>query len=234
MTLPKKIYPNPIIDALIEIRFTPAIHVNAVFGLLYQALHNEFPNVENLPILQIPEQIRNIDPNLRFKPHYKIFDENYALQIGPDVISIASFPKYNGWEKFSERIFNILNKIEKTGVIKNVLRLGIRYINFFELDIFKNINLNIEINNETINYQSTVIRTEFNKERFTSTLQVANNVSHEERYGSIIDIDTVFSLNLDNFFSEKELIINQGHQIEKQLFFSILKDSFIENLKPEY
>lgn len=234
MKLPKRINPNPIIEALIEIRFTTNIHPNAVFGLIYQALKNEYPNVENLSILQIPEQIRNIDPNLRFKPHYKIFDENFAVQIGQDVISIASIPKYIGWEKFSEAIFSILNKIENTSIIKNVLRLGIRYINFFETDIFKNINIGISINNQIIDYQSTVFRTEFTKDRFSATLQVANNVNHGEKYGSVLDIDTVLVFNLENFFSEKESLINEGHQIEKELFFSLLKNSFLENLNPEY
>lgn len=234
MTLPMKIHPNPIIDALIEIRFTTNIHPNAVFGLLYQALKNEYPNVENLPILQIPEQIRNMDSNFKFKPHYKIFDENFAVQIGQDVISIASYPKYMGWEKFSEAIFAILNKIEKTGIIKDILRLGIRYINFFETDIYKNINISVAINDKIIDYQSTVLRTEFTKERFSATLQVANNVNHGEKHGSVLDIDTVFVLNLANFFSEKESLINEGHQIEKELFFSLLKNSFLKDLNPEY
>ena len=51
MRLSKEISPCPIIDAILEIRFIPNIHPNAVFGLIYNTLRNDFPNVENLPII---------------------------------------------------------------------------------------------------------------------------------------------------------------------------------------
>ncbi len=72
MTLPIKIDPCLIIDALVEIRFSTKIHPNAVFGLLCNALQTDFEKVENLPILQLPDSVRSSDPNLQFKPHYRI------------------------------------------------------------------------------------------------------------------------------------------------------------------
>ncbi len=234
MILPKKINPCPIIDALVEIRFIPNTHPNAVFGLIYSALQDSFPDVENLPILQIPEPLRNIDPNLKFKPHYKISDKEYVVQIGPDVISISSYPNYSGWTSFNNKIIDVLNKIEKSSVVKNVLRVGIRYINFFENDIFTKINLNISINNSTIDYKSTVFRTEIIKSEFVNTLQVANNINHEGRNGSFIDIDTFSTANLDKFFIEKNNILNSGHQFEKEIFFNLLQKDFLNSLNPEY
>lgn len=234
MNLPKKISPCPIIDALLEIRFIPNINQNAVFGLIYNALQKDFPTVENLPILQIPEPIRNIDPNLKFKPHYKISNEEFVVQIGPDVMSIASFPQYTGWNKFSTVISEVLNRIEVTTVVKSVNRVGIRYINFFDDNIFDKINLNVQINNFLIEYRSTVIKTEILQDEYISTLQIANSVSIAEKVGSIIDIDTSINIQIDDFFRNMENIINQGHQFEKELFFSLLKDDFLESLNPEY
>lgn len=234
MSLPKQISPCPIIDALLEIRFVPNIHQNAVFGLIYNALQEDFPKVDNLPVLQIPEPIRNIDPNLKFKPYYKITNEEYVVQIGPDVLSIASFPKYTGWNKFFTVISEVLNKIEETRVIKNVSRVGIRYINFFDDDIFNKINLNVQLNNSIIDSRSTVVKTEIIQMEYISTLQIANSVINDERVGSIIDIDTSINNQLDDFFRNKEYIINKGHEFEKELFFSLLKDDFLESLNPEY
>jgi len=234
MVLPKKITPCPVIDALVEIRFIPNTHPNAVFGLIYSALQNSFPNVENLPILQIPEPLRNIDPNLKYKPHYKISDTEYVVQIGSDVISISSYPNYSSWSSFYNKIIDVLNSIEKSSVIKTVLRVGIRYINFFENDIYNKINLNISINNSTIDYKSTVFRTEIIKSDFVNTLQVANNINNMDRIGSLIDIDTSTMTNLDKFFTEKDKILNKGHQYEKEIFFSLLKNDFLNSLNPEY
>lgn len=234
MVLPKKITPCPIIDALVEIRFLPNTHPNAVFGLIYRALQNSFPNVENLPILQIPEPLRNLDPNLRYKPHYKISNSEYVVQIGPDVISISSYPKYSGWINFSKKIIEVIENIEKASVIKNVLRVGIRYINFFENDIYNKINLNISINDSVIDYKSTFFRTEIIKSDFVNTLQVANNISNMNRIGSLIDIDTSLEINLDKFFSEKNEILNNGHNLEKEIFFNLLSNNFLNSLNPEY
>jgi len=72
MKLPLKISPCPIVEALLEIRFTTVIHPDAVFGLFYNALKSDFPKVDNLPILQIPDALRATDPNLKYKPLYKI------------------------------------------------------------------------------------------------------------------------------------------------------------------
>ena len=109
MSYPKTINPCPILDALIEIRFSSKINSNAVFGLFYNALQSDFPKVESLPILQLPDIVRVNDPNFRYKPHYKISNDKFVLQIGPDVIAISAYPSYVGWEVFSSKIFNILD-----------------------------------------------------------------------------------------------------------------------------
>ena len=235
MKLPKTITPCPIKDALLEIRFSTKMHPNAVFGLIYNALQNDFLNkVESLPILQLPEALRAVDPNFRFKPHYKISNDTIVVQIGPDVLSISSFPEYIGWETFSKKINSILDKVEKIKIIDNVNRLGIRYVNFFESDIFTNINVKICIQEKNINYKNTVIRSEIEHKDFKSTLQIANNAFNQNTAGSVIDIDTFKENGLEDFFKQKEIIISDGHNKEKELFFSLLTEKFLTSLNPEY
>jgi|SRR5690606_23903151 len=234
MALPQSINPCPILDALFEIRFTTNIYPSAVFGMIYNALKDDFPKVEDLPILQLPEAIRANDPNLKFKPHYRISNDGFVTQIGPDVVSISSFPKYSGWSEFSSQIFSILNKIENIGIVNSVTRIGIRYINFFENDIFKDIDLKICIGDDHIAYQNTVVRTEIEQGSFKSSLQVANNAKHNNKLGSIIDIDTFTDLNLNDFFAHKESLISDGHNKEKELFYSLLTENFLKTLNPIY
>lgn len=234
MTLPKAINPCPILDASVEVRFTTKLHPSAVFGMIYNVLQTDFPKVENLPILQLPEAVRTTDPNFKFKPLYRISNPNFVAQIGPDVLTISSFPKYAGWDKFSKQIFSILDRIEKVGIIDSVLRIGIRYINFFENDIFKDIDLKIYIGENDITYKNTIIRTEIEQESYRSSLQVANNANQNNKLGSIIDIDTYTESNLSNFFKDKEDLISGGHTKEKELFYSLLKDDFLKTLNPTY
>lgn len=234
MKLPKIIEPCPIIEALLEVRFSSKINTNAVFGVIYNVLQNDFPRVETLPILQLPDNVRANDPNLKYKPYYKILNDNFVTQIGPDVITISSFPNYKGWEVFSKLIFDVLAKVESTNIVGLIHRLGIRYINFFESNIFNNIDLKVSMKGNAIAYKNTVIRTEIEQKTFISTLQIANNVNLNGKSGSIIDIDAYTDQNLEYFLTNKEEVINSGHLNEKTLFFSLLNPDFLESLNPKY
>ncbi len=234
MKLPKTLEICPIVDALLEVRFTSKINANAVFGVIYNSLQSDFPKVESLPILQLPDNVRSNDPNLKYKPYFKVSNENFVIQIGPDVFTISSFPEYIGWQLFSELIIKVLEKIETTNIVESIQRLGIRYINFFESNIFDNIDLNVSIKDDGILYKNTVIRTEIDQLPFLSTLQIANNVNVNGKDGSIIDIDTFKTTDLNNFFSNKKEIIDLGHSKEKELFFSLLKPDFLHSLNPKY
>ncbi|WRQ32330.1 TIGR04255 family protein [Bacteroidales bacterium MB20-C3-3] len=234
MKLPKNINPCPIVDALLEVRFTSTINANAVFGLIYSVLQKDFQKVETLPILQLPDVVRASDPNLKYKPYYKISNENFVIQIGPDVILISSFPRYLGWEIFSKIIFDVLTKIEQIGIINVIERIGIRYINFFENNIFEKINLKVSIGSNDVLCKNTIIRTEIEQGEYSSTLQLANNAIINGKNGSIIDIDTFVTKNLVNFFSKKNELINAGHLKEKELFYSLLSSEFLSTLNPTY
>jgi uncharacterized protein (TIGR04255 family) len=234
MKLPKKIDPCPIVDTLLEVRFTSKTNANAVFGLIFNVFQKDFQKFESLPILQLPDIVRASDPNLKYKPYYSISNEQLVIQIGPDVISISSFPKYLGWDSFSNFIFEALSRIDSVGIINEIERIGIRYINFFETNIFEKVNLKVCIGTDDILYKNTIIRTEIEQGEFSSTLQVANNAIIEGKLGSIIDIDTFVTKNLDDFFSKKKELINVGHLKEKELFYSLLKPEFLNSLNPTY
>lgn len=240
MGIPKKIDNCPIVDSVVELRFNSSIFPNAVFGLIFNSLQNDFPKVEKLPILQLPEQLRDSDPNFKFKTQYRLFsDDGYAVQIGPDVLVIGSPIPYPGWSNFFAKIKLVIEKVFQTGVIEEVLRLGVRFINFFDLDVFENINLNIQINSASHKPRNTQLRTEIEKNGFMNTLNVANNAkqtiqNNEERNGSIIDIDTFKEYKGDTFKNIYESEIENAHNLEKEIFFSLLKKEYLETFHPVY
>lgn len=232
--LPKVLEICPIVDSTVEIRFKTKIHQNAVFGLIYSELRSEFKSIENLPILQVPEPIRMSDPKLRYKPLYKISNEEFVVQIGPDVVSIGSFPKYVGWRKFSNKILSIFEKIEEMKIISEVERLGMRYINFFDHNIFNKIKLGINLAENKIVDQKSVFRTQVQAGKFICTVQISNDALSNNVRGSIIDIDCFKTKGLQDFFKHKKELLNEGHLKEKELFFSLLLDDFLKELKPKY
>jgi len=237
--LPKKISPCPIVEAIVELRFSSEVLPDAVFGIIYQAFKDEFSEkVENLPILQLPEPIRSMDPALKYQPYYKLIAGNLILQVGPRVTSLSNVKDYIGWETFSPKIKETFSKLEKLKIIKSVEKLGIRYINFFKLDILDNINLRIVMNDEPLKALQTTLKTEIQEDNFVNILQIANKakatIQNKAITGSVIDIDTVSTDIGETFFERMENLLEKGHNIEKKLFFSLLKKEFLRTLNPEY
>ena len=238
--MPSRIEKCPLIDALIEFRFEAAIAKSAVFGVIYNLIRNDYRgNVTNLPILQIPEQIREVDPNLKFKPLYRIEGDKFIIQIGYDVLSISSKMPYVGWPEFSQHSLSLINKIIQEGIIKRVSRLGHRYINFFRGDITNSLTMSFSMTEKYVS-ENLLIRTDVRDGNFMNTLQFANNANYRpnpntsEIVGSLIDIDTSREYS-DNFFIEnREQEINMAHECEKKLFFSLLKPTFLETLNPTF
>jgi len=240
MEIPKKIENCPIVDSVIELRFKSSIFPNAVFGLIFSALQKDFPKVEKLPILQLPEQLRDTDPNFKFKAHYRLIsDDGFSVQVGPDVLVMGSPIPYPGWELYFDKIKLVIEKVYDTGVIEQVVRLGVRFINFFDLDIFEQINLGISINNDSHKPKNTQLRTEIEKNGFLNTLNIANNAkqaigNNQERNGSIIDIDTFKEYKDGDFRKIYETEIKTAHNSEKEIFFNLLKTEYLKTFNPEY
>ncbi|MCG8310648.1 MAG: TIGR04255 family protein [Cytophagales bacterium] len=240
MEIPKKIEICPIVDCVIEIRFSTTIFPNAVFGIIFTALQQDFPKVEKLPILQLPEQLRDSDPNLKFKALYKLMSEdNYSVQVGPDVLVIGAPIPYPGWGQLFDKIQIVIEKVFQTNVISQVSRLGVRFINFFDEDIFPNIKLDISINETPLASANTQLRAEIAKHGFSNNLNISNSATQQlpgnkKRVGSIIDIDTFKVYKQIDFRKIYTKEIETAHLAEKEIFFGLLNNEFLQDLKPVY
>lgn len=239
MKLPKRIDPCPIQEAVIEVRFESSLPPDAIFGVVYNGLKDTYSESQSLPILQIPQAVRDRDPNLTFQAHYRIKKDDYLLQVGPKMISLAISEKYPTWEEYLKEILAVFGKIKDLNVISKVSRLGLRYINIFEHDVLEKINLKITINENEIKNKETFFRTLFNEKGFQVVLQVGNHVMFKKADGRLVEGATV---DLDvakigddiNFFENMESLLNDAHTIEKEQFFGLLKEDFIQTLNPNY
>ena len=90
------------------------------------------------------------------------------------------------------------------------------------------------------NIANNLIRTEIIDGEFINTLQYSNSAEYRShpssivKKGSLIDIDT-FRVYRDNTFSHNIMHeINSAHKSEKELFYSLLKQDFIQELDPVY
>lgn len=234
--LPLSINPCPIIEAIFEIRFEISFPGDAIFGIVYNQFKDEFQNVEQLPVLQLPAAIRAQDPNLKFTPHYKIKKDNFIIQIGPNVFSLINIKEYCGWEVFSKKIFDTYKKLSALNLIRKQLRTALRYINMLpDINIFAKSNLGIQLNDEKLGENQINFTAEIPYEQGASNLKLINFAEgifeHQAIKGSIVDIDT--HVQLDKFSSFEEAV-ECAHTAEKKLFFCLLEEKFLSSLNPIY
>jgi len=235
--LPKKINPCPILESIVEFRFESSFPHDAIFGIIYNRFKNEYTNLQELPILQIPEVLRNKDPLLKYRPYYKLSSEDnkFLFQIGARVFSLINVKPYDGWSIFSKKIKNLIKNINELSIVNSYKRIGIRYINGFEFNIFDKINLFINLSDKKLTDLNSTLRMEVPSSQFISTLQIINNAEIKKPKmtgkGSIIDIDT----HIENLGNDIIGTVEQGHLEEKKLFFTLLQQDFInKELNPEY
>jgi len=238
--LPIKIEKCPISEAVFEVRFSSEYPIDAVFGILYGGIKDFFTEKPiSLPILQLPESVREQDPNLKYQPYHKLSKDNIILNIGPRVLTFINSSPYVGWENWSDFFYAVLEKIKETKVLNKIERIGLRYINFFDENIFDKVKFEVKIIDKTLSHESTNLRTEIIDGKFVKVLQIGNVVNfiknNSTLTGSIIDIDCLYNIedNLD-FFANYREVIEDAHIKEKELFFSLLEESFLKELQPKF
>lgn len=239
MPRPTKISPDPIIDAVVEFRFESEIPPDAVLGMLFSVVRGEFSNFNKLPIAEIPDEIRRNDPQLKFAPCYQSISKGYRLSVGPSVISLGTSGNYVGWkENYYPFLQHIIGQLEKSGIVKSFQRIGIRYIDFFETDIFEKITLAIKLNEKPLVAKQTTISTIFEHDDLMTRVNIQNNTviqrENKQHIGSIIDTDTFLEPKGSLPFKELVTLIDKQHEISLTVFFDLLKPEFLETLNPEY
>jgi uncharacterized protein (TIGR04255 family) len=240
ISLPKKIDPCPIVEAVYEIRYESSVPWEAVLGMIYTRISPLLPKTQKLPILELPETLRSQDPNLRYQPYYELKqNDNVGLKVGPRVLTFSNTKPYQGWTEWANFINTIFEQLQESGIIKNVGRIGLRYINIFDSGILDQLNLSVMVNAKQIFNETTSLRVELKDGAILKILQVANNAQimkdGKNIIGSVIDIDCIrdFDANEDYFAIHKEVASN-AHQKEKELFFGLLKPAFLARFNPIY
>jgi len=245
---PSKISPTPIISAAIEIKFDISCPVDVVYGLVQNALKQKFPKSQKLPIAYIPEEIR-VQDNLLEQPHYRLFnnDTAYSILVGPKVFAFVYSKNnfddtndYPGWSQFiKQEIMELYKSIFALDFITSVNRLGIRYGDFFDnTNIFDYTEFNLlDKDGKRKDTAKTQIVQTINKEDTFNNIVISNNstymINGQIIQGSMIDIDTFVS-EFDDFMNNYEVYLQKCHEVNKELFFEMLKKEFIDTFNPIY
>src|SRR5690606_28996332 len=119
----------------------------------------------------------------------------FVVQLGPKVLSLSATSwTYPGWNAIKDELVWVLQCAAKTQIIGELERLGVRYINFFEEDVFQQISIGIHVagaplqSNEV--HLSTVLEASpFQVKVDASSGVVVKRADGTHSVGSVLDLD---------------------------------------------
>jgi len=237
--LPIKIDPCPIVEAILEIRFITSESWRTLPGLLFAHIRERYPEQKDLPLAQLPDEIRRHEPAFTYQPLVQFLGRDFLIQFGPRVVSLVTKPnQYPGWAAVETEMTWLLGQLQKLGFVSEGERLGVRYINFFVFDVFEKLLLDVTMGGKRLAGPELSITTVLPRLPLTARLQVANSAilgtGDDAKHGSVLDVD-VWLGSLDfEIFQNGLAKFGEAHQFEKQIFFGLLKPEFLGTLNPIY
>ncbi len=233
----------PIIDAVVDIWFESTIPSEALLGIIVENIES-YKEIRSLPLLQLPKDIRLMDPNLKHQALYEILsteEKPYKIVLGHNSLGIALNGEYQGWdESFFPEIKNLYKKIFEKNLIKKITRCGLRYVDFFQDEnIYKTGKVSVTIGENDVANQTQKILLRMEKEIDANIAMavvidnktiVKKSPENTEQNGSIIDIASFIKnkefLNEENFFET----VDKLHTINKNYFKEVANDKLIKQL----
>lgn len=236
--LPSRITPCPILEAVLEIRFVTGQDWALLPGLLYTQIKERYPRSERLPISNMPEEFFRNDPALTYAPRMRFIGEEFVIQFGPRVVSLLTIGNYPGWGRIQHELAWLLERLELAGFIHEGERLGMRYIDFFEGDIFSRLVLDVRSDGQCVAGVEMNFATVFRRGDLTARLILNNGAmvtrANEIASGSILDLDVWLEASEFDVFGDTSARFEEAHRCNKEIFFGLLKTDFLDSLAPIY
>lgn len=244
--LPKRLGKEPILDVLFECRLDVHFPIsNIIPGFLFSDIEGN-KSLERLPHAELPEAIRNNDPNLQFLPLVKMHCDNYSFLIGDRSVAVACNLPYKGWNDFKSQIISMIKILKKSGVINGIERYSIKYVNLIQSDDPKDqvnlANLSLKIGSHNLTKEPYHVRMNIPVDGFINVVQIVSGVKVKRpdktsQEGVVIDIDTIKNtdgISLEEMEQNLKESLKHIHRISKQTFFDCLTEKAIMRLEPEY
>ena len=244
MQVPKKISPDQIKNSIVEVKYTSGIPFEILIGYIFDALDNTF-FYTNRPAPISNHQIIDGSFQIGLGGQSVFYSDSLKLELKPNSLIFNCLAHYVGWSNYMAEIKKALSQIREIKKIDNFFRIGIRYINEYpDIDIQNCTKFNFTFGIPAIQSETYQFRTEFIWDNYKVILNLQNktpliNPSSQGvisgiKQISIVDIDVIAEnlaiTELDMLFAEIENI----HNKEKEIFFHILKEEYLQTLNPIY
>lgn len=254
--LPKKITPDNIKDAIITVRYSANLPYEILLGRFYDILVKK--SLFNFVVPSLPSNATSVfgldgsnsnnsqegvTINIG-KPEYLFHDDSIKIILKPYEILFNIIDEYISWEVYFPLIKKVINDLFESKNIINFSYIQIRYISHYpDIDLDDKVNVNLSSNFQGYNSENTSFRTTLKHQNLTATINIINklnvlpNIEFSSTFLSVIDVLVIANLIPNGTYSSpNELfdVLDIAHGFEKDIFFKIMCDDYVNELNPQF
>ena len=245
--LPSKLGHPPVVEATCELRVKSSTPLHTVLpGYLIAKLGSDLGKLEQLPSMQIPPNVRALEPSLAAAHLMRMAWKGHYVHFGDAVISLTSRHPYPGWAIFQQDVVDLFATVLSDSIVEGIERYSVKYANLFYgqcgISPHEAFNWSLRVGEIQVTDENCQLRIEVPSNEFLTILMIASSatVNHAvlgHRVGAIVDVDVLCHYVTDDiatFRTELTMRFDAVKQHNKSTFFNVLKDSTIVALEPEY
>lgn len=217
--IPLRITPDNLNDAYIKVGFSTEFNVRALEDVLSA---QEF--------VKIP-----LSAASSLEKKYYFSDEKVKFTISEECIDINIVGSYQGWSYYQTRIAQLVEKLSAKVVFTS---LTLKYRSIWpNLNIFDVIDGSLKLNRFGKRFQGTSLtfpaKWKPNSEKeISAVVVITENIEIDRELVSIIDIHLETNLSKRGDIQALLLALNEAHKAQKDMFFSLLDEMFVDSLNP--
>ena len=242
--LPTMLGKSPLVEALFELRFSGGTSASSVLpGFLFTQL--KCSEILRMPHADIPDQIRQADPNLVYLPIVRLKWEQYYISIGDRSLVISSGHPYSGWVKFKTTITKILESCQTLEILGKIERFSLKYIDIFDMPGFSATGegLALKISSPLdVNPLATHLKIEIPEGDQHHIVQLFGEAQGTLpngifKKGLMLDVDSIQNTdgyNFDSFMEKHHELLDDLHSRNEEIFFKLISESGLTSLEPKH
>jgi uncharacterized protein (TIGR04255 family) len=237
---------DTIFECLFEIRFARRNQSadELLPGIVFAGLKRHFTGVDPLPLAQLPKALRERDANLAYQPVQSLVGRNMRLMLGARVATLSFTGQYSGWLNVRPLIEECIRAVLATDIVGPVERCSLKYVNLLtdgkDAQDLGQLDLTLKLNGFPTGGAGTAIRTQFELQGLTAIVDVTTDMTlipppdcgKGKGSGVMVNVDMIHAGPFADFAGELPEILDKLHELEKQVFFSLLTKPTLDRLGP--
>lgn len=217
VNISRRLKDSPLQNLTLEIFFDTGISLENLYGKLYSGLFENFcTTVQTLPLSQIPQIIRESDPNLKYQPIYRCEDNNHhVILLGQHSLAFEHLSPYSNWTDWSASFYPKIKSFLELGKIKSVNRLRLRSTDVFPVNVVEKLNINVSVNQESIHTAPLFVSTEIHIGDNKASFELRTSKFVPKLFGK--NIQCSLTINSSKEFNDKVLLSFDDYKKEVEL-----------------